>query len=295
MKTKILILGATGIFGNGLFYELSKYPNLDVYGTTRANEGQTYLEPKLAAKTIGLVDVENTESLMRVFEKVGPDTVINCIGLVKHLITGDNIDQAIILDALLPHRLVNLCKLAKARLIHFSTDCVFSGQKGNYVESDTTDAKDIYGLTKALGEVKDDKNLTIRTSTIGHSFENDLQLIDWFLAQPGKIKGYQKVIYSGVPTVEMGRILAEYVIPNKSLKGLYQVSADPISKYDLLQLVAKFYGKKIAIEPCEDNPSDRSLDSSRFRKAAKYSPPTWPVLIKKMFKYYQSNKNFIQY
>ncbi len=294
-KIKILILGSTGIFGNGLFTDLSKYKDFDVHGTAKGEDAKKYFEIKSLEKIVNYVDVENTDSLARIFNQLKPDVVINCIGLVKHLINENNIQKAISLNALLPHRLAELCQLSGSRLIHFSTDCVFSGNKGFYTEKDLSDADDIYGKTKALGEIHSDQALTIRTSIIGHSFENDLQLTDWFLAQEGKIKGFRKVIYSGVPTVEMARIIAEYVIPNKKLKGLYQVSAEPISKFDLLKLIAKVYGKKVEIKEDIETVNDRSLDSSRFRKATGYLPPTWPILIKKMHQYYLKNKNFIQF
>lgn len=294
-KNKILILGATGVFGNGLFTELSKYKNFEVFGTTKGEDANKYFDAKSLEKIIGYVDVENTDNLVKLLDQIKPDVVLNCVGLVKQLIKEGDTAKAVSLNSLLPHRLASLCKLSGARLIHFSTDCVFSGKKGNYKESDVSDAEDIYGKTKFLGETHTGEALTIRTSVIGHSFENDLQLVDWFLAQKGKIKGFSKVIYSGLPTVEMARVLAEYVIPDKRLKGLYQVSSDPISKYDLLKLIAKVYGKKIAIETDNDMVSDRSLDSTRFRKATHYAPPAWPILIKKMHEYYKKNKNFIRF
>jgi len=293
---KILILGATGEFGNGIFQTLFKYKDFEVYGTTKNDEAIKYFEPKMADKIFNFVQIENESRLIEIFNQIEPDVVVNCVGLIKQVMGENDSAKAIFMNALFPHRLASLCKLAGARLIHFSTDCVFNGQKGNYKETDTSDADDIYGKTKFLGEIHNQSHVvTIRTSVIGHSYDNNLQLVDWFLDQKKEVKGFTKVIYSGFPTVEMGRILAEYVISNIKLKGLYQVSSGPISKYDLLKIIAQVYGKKIEIKPFESSVSDRSMDSTMFRKITGYEPPTWPVLINKMHQYYLENKNFIQF
>jgi dTDP-4-dehydrorhamnose reductase len=291
---KILIIGASGMLGNALFSELSK--TYEVYGTVRSIEEKKFFSVKEAERIIPFIDIENTDSMARAFIKVKPDVVLNAVGLIKQNPTISDTRTAIYMNAMFPHILADLCKLSGARMIHFSTDCVFSGTKGSiYKENDFSDAEDIYGKTKFLGEVAYDHCVTMRTSIIGHGLEAHASLADWFLAQSGEIQGYTKVIYSGLPTVEIARIIGEYIIPNKRLKGLYQVSAEPIPKYELLQLIAKIYGKKIIITPVDKPANDRSLDSNRFRKYAKYTPPSWPILIKKMYQNYQKNKNFIQY
>jgi dTDP-4-dehydrorhamnose reductase len=291
--TKILVIGVTGMLGNALFSELAKYPNIETYGTARSFKN--YLPKELAEKVITGVDIDNFDSLVRVFDRVKPDVVLNCVGLIKQLPSAEDTELAIKMNALFPHQLARLAAASGSRLIHFSTDCVFDGENGPYKESDPSDAKDIYGKTKFLGELHYDHCLTIRTSIIGHGFESHVSLIDWFLSQNGTTKGYTKVIYSGFPTVEIARIIAQYVLPNSKLRGLYQVSSDPISKYDLLKIVAKVYGKKIKLEPYPDVVSDRSLDSTRFRQDTGYTPPSWEELAKKMFAYYQENPNFIKY
>jgi len=295
VKKTILVLGATGEFGNGIFQSLLKYKDFEVFGTAKNDEASLYFDSKVAAKVFNFVQIENEPKLIEIFNQIKPDVVINCVGLIKQVMGEFDAPKAIFMNALFPHKLASLCGLMGARLIHFSTDCVFSGKKGNYKEIDASDAEDVYGKTKYLGEISNLPHvITIRTSIIGHSYDNHLQLVDWFLAQKDKTKGYTKVIYSGLPTVEMGRILAEYIIPNHRVKGLYQVSSDPISKYDLLKLIAKEYGKKIEIEPYESAVSDRSLDSTKFRKISGYMPPTWSVLVKKMHQYYKKDKKFIQ-
>jgi dTDP-4-dehydrorhamnose reductase len=189
------------------------------------------------------------------------------------------------INSILPHRLANLCELAEARLIHISTDCVFSGEKGGYVEKDFSDAKDLYGRSKYLGEVDYPNSITLRTSIIGHELNSSKSLINWFLSQEGSVKGYKNAIFSGLPTNEMAKVIRDYVIPNPSLKGLYQVSADPISKFDLLQLVSDVYGKIIQIIPDDLVKIDRSLNSEKFCKATGFKPKPWPQLIKEMYEF----------
>jgi dTDP-4-dehydrorhamnose reductase len=190
--------------------------------------------------------------------------------------------QAIPINSLLPHRLAQLCAIAGSRLLHVSTDCVFSGSKGMYKESEASDAHDLYGQSKYLGEVDYSHAVTLRTSIIGREFTSAHGLIDWFLSQQGSVRGYTKAIFSGLPTVELARVMHDFVLPNPGLRGLYHVSAEPIDKYTLLQQVAQAYGKAIQIQPDERVAIDRSLDSTRFRAATGYAPPPWPELIVRM-------------
>ena len=167
-------------------------------------------------------------------------------------------------------------------MIHIGTDCVFSGEKGDYLESDLPDATDLYGRTKLLGEVDSPRCVTLRTSIIGHELSGRHGLIEWFLAQEGSVRGFARAVFSGLPTVELAGIVADRVIPDDRLTGLYHVSTAPISKYELLRLVMERYGKRIRIERDEAPVCDRSLDSSRFRKATGYQPPPWPVMVSRM-------------
>lgn len=168
-------------------------------------------------------------------------------------------------------------------MIHISTDCVFSGTKGNYTESDVSDATDLYGRTKYLGEVEYPHCVTLRTSIIGHELRTDLSLVDWFLNQTGTVKGFTKAIYTGFPTVEMERIITNHVIPNEDLRGTYHVSSAPISKYDLLSLVKSVYRKQIDIEKFDNFVLDRSLDSSKFQLVTGYKPPSWDTMVEDMY------------
>jgi dTDP-4-dehydrorhamnose reductase len=226
--------------------------------------------------------VENFDSVVSLFAKVRPEVVINCIGLVKQLSEADDPLVALPINALLPHRLARLCAASGARLIHLSTDCVFSGSKGMYLETDISDAKDLYGRSKYLGEVDYTNAITLRTSIIGHELDGARSLIGWFLSQNGRVKGYRRAVFSGLPTVVVARVIRDYVIPRPDLHGLFHLSAEPINKYDLLKLVAQTYGKQIDIEPDEQLVIDRSLDSSRFRNETGFQPAPWPELIRDM-------------
>lgn len=290
---KILVLGATGMLGNAIFTELTK-AGFDVYGTARKMNPE-FFSTDLVSKIITGIDIEDLPSLTATINDLKPDVVMNCVGLIKQSPSASNTAMAIYMNALFPHKLASICEQAGARMIHFSTDCVFSGKKGNYTEEDFSDADDVYGRTKYLGEVAYPHCFTMRTSIIGHGLEANASLIDWFLAQNGEVTGYDKVIFSGFPTVEIARILIEYILPNPELCGLYHVSADPISKYDLLKLVAKVYGKKVNLIPSDNEISDKSLNSERFRDISGYTPPSWDALIEKMYEYYKSNGNFIKY
>jgi dTDP-4-dehydrorhamnose reductase len=279
---KVLLLGANGMLGSGLKCYLSVQKGIKVFGTVRTAEMSQCLPPERCVQIIGAVDVCDDMRLCEVFTEVRPDVVVNCIGVVKQLADAEDPHTAISINSLLPHRLAHFCEATGARLIHFSTDCVFSGVRGRYVESDVPDAADMYGRSKLLGEVDYPNALTLRTSLIGHELNSSRSLVDWFLSQGGSVKGYQRAIFSGLPTVEIARVIHEYVLPNPALRGVYHLSVDPISKFDLLSLVAKVYKKNIEIIPDDSVVIDRSLDSTRFRETTGFKPKPWPQLIQEM-------------
>lgn len=282
IKKKVLIFGSSGMLGHTLFHELSKSPFLDVHGTIRGQgKSKNVLEK---------IDAYDFNSIKNAFEKIKPDIVINCIGLIKQLPESNDPEKAIYMNSLFPHRLAKVCKDFNSRMIHFSTDCVFSGKKGNYKEGDFSDADDLYGKTKFLGEVNYPNTITMRTSIIGHEINTKFGLVEWFLSQEDSVKGYKKAIFSGFPTIEIARIIDKYIIPNASLTGLYHVSAEPISKHDLLKLISDIYKKKVKIVSDSDIICDRSLDSSKFREETGYLPPSWDNLIKNMFLSYKDFK-----
>lgn len=283
INKRILIIGASGMLGNAVFRLFSHSPGYDVFGSVRSAAARRLLPFNFQENVITGVYAENIDSLIHLFSVVRPDVVINCIGLVKQIIDSEDPLITIPINALLPHQLARLCKVSHARLVHLSTDCVFSGTKGGmYTESDTTDATDLYGRSKNIGEVDYPHAITLRTSIIGHELEGARSLVDWFLSQEGSVKGFKRAIFSGLPTVEVARAIRDYVIPNPEIHGLYHLSASPINKFELLGLVAKIYGKSIKILPDETLVIDRSLDSTRFRHATGFVAKPWPELISLM-------------
>lgn len=283
---KIAVLGATGMLGNTVLRYFSHVPGYEVHGTVRNWSSVNELQRRVpSAHFLAGVDVESLDSLTRMFATVQPDLVINCVGIVKQLADANDPLIALPINALLPHRLARLAQVAGARLVHMSTDCVYSGSKGNYVEADLPDAYDLYGRSKLLGEVDYPNAITLRTSIIGHELAGNRSLIDWFLSQTGEVQGYTNAIFSGLPTVEIARIIHDHVIPNDHLHGLYHVSAAPINKFDLLSLVAKEYEKEIVIRAKDDFVIDRSLNSDRFRAATGFEPEPWSELIHRMHEF----------
>lgn len=282
---KILILGASGMLGNAMIRVLSEKSDWQVHGTVRAESSKKLFRPEIAKRLLSGIDVEHQDSLLQAFIRTRPDVVVNCIGLIKQLEVAEDPFQAISINSLLPHRLARLCELSSARLVHIGTDCVFAGDRGGYRESEPSDADDLYGRSKFLGEVAYSHAITLRTSIIGHELQSAHGLVDWFLAQQERCNGFTKAIFSGLPTVALAQIIRDIVIPRPDLHGVYHVAAQPISKFDLLRLIAKVYGKQIEIIPSDRLVIDRSLNAERFRDATGYVSENWPKLIELMHTY----------
>ena len=280
-RQKILVLAASGMLGNAVYRTFATSPGYDVVGSVRS-ASKIVLPDGARGELLAGVDVEQVDSLVAAFEKVRPDVVINCIGLVKQLAAANDPLVTLPINAMLPHRLARLAALVDARLIHVSTDCVFTGNKGDYLESDAPDAQDLYGRSKLLGEVDYPNAITLRTSIIGTELGSAHGLVGWFLAQSGTVRGFTKAVFSGLPTAVLAQVMRDHVIPNRDLRGVWHVSAESIAKFDLLQLVADEYGKNIKIAPDDQLVIDRSLNSSRFRQATGWIPPSWPHLIAQM-------------
>lgn len=282
---KVLVLGASGMLGSTVMRVLSENSTWEVFGTVRSASAIRLFAPKIAEHLIPGCDVENQDALVDVLNKVKPTVVINCIGLIKQLADADNPLQALPINSLLPHRLAGLCELSGARLIHISTDCVFKGDRGGYTENDISDATDLYGKSKFLGEVYFPHTVTLRTSIIGHELQSAHGLIEWFLAQESRCSGYSRSIFSGLPTVALAQFIRDVIIPQPDLSGLYHVAAKPISKYDLLRLVANIYGKSIEIVQDDELVIDRSLNADKLHAETGYVSADWPVLIELMRSY----------
>lgn len=279
---KILVLGATGMLGNAVFRHFRGQPGFDTHATVRSGAARRHFAATDAERLHTGVDALDFDSVVSVFAEVRPDVVVNAIGVIKQLASANDPLHAIPINSLFPHRLARLCDVAGARLIHVSTDCVFSGSRGGYRESDQPDAYDLYGRSKLMGEVDYPHAITLRTSIIGHELGSAHALVDWFLSQTGRVKGFTKAVFSGVPTIELARIIQHAVLPRPELHGLYHVAAAPISKYDLLSLVARAYDKSIGMDADDKLVIDRSLVADRFNTATGYHPAGWPALISDM-------------
>ena len=275
---RILILGGSGMLGHRLYnhftdrYEtrvtlrrkISDYKDFNMFSDLNSYAG---------------IDVRSIHQLQDVFDDFRPEVVVNAVGIIKQLPSAQENIPSIEINALFPHQLAIICQKIKTRLIHISTDCVFSGEKGNYREEDTADAQDLYGRTKFLGEVGDYGCLTLRTSMIGKELMRKKSLLEWFLSQKGSVKGFKNAIFSGFITQELCRIIEMVVTKYPAASGIYHVSSEPISKYDLLCMLKERLGLQNTIVPDESFVCDRSLDSSIFRREFKYNPPTWDQMI----------------
>ena len=281
----ILVLGASGMLGNAVLKFFAASKDYAVKGAVRSKSTVQLFPKNVRNLILSGLDIDDNDGLRRLIDETESEVVINCIGLVKQLSDSSDPLVALPINSLLPHKLAQICNDSNARLIHISTDCVFSGSRGFYSEDDTPDSLDLYGVSKRLGEIDYPNSITLRTSIIGHELNGNRSLIDWFLLQEGNIEGYTKAIFSGLPTNEMAKIIHDYVIPNNNLSGIYNISAEPISKYELLSLVAKIYGKSIKITKNDDFKIDRSLDSSRFRRLSGFNPLTWPELVTSMYEF----------
>jgi dTDP-4-dehydrorhamnose reductase len=280
---RILILGATGMLGHKMMQVLSK--KYSVIGTVRAADTSGFAgHPVFAGMDImEHVDAGDIGSVERAIGHTNPDVVINCIGIVKQLPAANDPLPSIAINALFPHELAKICRKNETRLVHISTDCVFSGLKGNYSETDPSDATDLYGRTKYLGEVDYPGCLTLRTSIIGRELNTAHGLMEWFMSQEGKIvPGYKKAIFSGVTTQALSEIAGQVIDDYPALHGVRQVASEPISKFDLLHLMKDTYQLPITIEPEEHVVCDRSLNPEKFRTETDILVPSWKSMLEQM-------------
>jgi dTDP-4-dehydrorhamnose reductase len=270
------------MLGHTAYRLLCAEPGIEAFATARSEAVRGYLQPALQAGLVTGVDVLDTDSLLTALSRVRPDVVVNCVGLVKQLGSANDPLAALPLNALFPHRLARASSLLGARLVHISTDCVFRGDRGGYTEDSTPDASDLYGRSKLLGEVDEPHAITLRTSIIGRELGTRHGLVEWFLGEHRGVRGFTRAVFSGLTTDELTRVMIRHVLPNPHLRGMWHVSAQAITKHDLLLLLRDVYGCNTAIEPDASIELDRSLDSTRFRSATGYTPPSWPTMIEAM-------------
>jgi dTDP-4-dehydrorhamnose reductase len=279
---RAIVLGAAGMLGHKLLQRLRA--DHEIAGTLREPAADANLLRILSStKLYREVHADDLSSIERAIDDWGAKVVLNCIGIIKQVKAASDPITSIVINSLFPHQLAQLTASRGAKLIHFSTDCVFSGHRGNYAEDDVPDPIDLYGRSKLLGEVAGRGMLTLRTSIVGRELRGHFGLIDWFLSQRGsRIKGYTRALYNGLTTTAAADLVARLIRDHPDVEGLWHVSAGPISKFDLLQIVKRVYQLDIDITPDEDFVCDRRLDSTRFRERTGWRPPSWEDMIANM-------------
>lgn len=279
--SRILVLGATGMLGHESVRVLS--PDFEVWAACRDPRGL----PDLGipdTRLLGGLDASSAGSAQTLIDRVRPHLVINAAGIVKQREEAHAAVPSIAVNSLWPHVVAEACAAIGARLVHVSTDCVFSGSRGNYVEADVPDAFDLYGRSKLLGEVIDRSNaVTLRTSIIGWQLGKPTGLVGWFAAnRHARLNGYTRAIFSGLTTRALTEVMRDVVLPDATLSGLWHVSAAPIDKHTLLVELARHLGWDIDITPVDAPEIDRSLDSSRFRSRTGWTPPSWDQMLERL-------------
>jgi dTDP-4-dehydrorhamnose reductase len=272
----MLVLGGTGMFGHVLYRECTR--RFDTHATIRSEHPSGTAARALdAGRTLGGVRVEDAASLERALDRTAPDVVVNCIGVVKQRDVRPA--EMIHVNALFPHELAEACGERGIRLIHISTDCVFSGERGAYTEDETPDAEDLYGRSKLLGEPRGAGVLTVRTSMIGRELESSHGLLEWLLSRSGEVRGFTAARFTGPTTPVLAKAIADLVELHPGLEGTWHLGADPISKYDLLILLRDAYQLDVEVLADDSVRVDRTLDSSRFRAATGWAAPAWPEMV----------------
>jgi dTDP-4-dehydrorhamnose reductase len=279
---RVLVIGGSGMLGHKLVQIWQD--RFDLWSTLRG-PFEKYEKYRIFDKkrTFEGVDAENFETVENVIRKVRPRVIFNAVGIIKQLPTSKDVIKTLTINSIFPHRLAETAEKTGARLINISTDCVFDGKKGNYIEEDISNATDVYGKSKNLGEVSGENCLTLRTSIIGRELFSSHSLVEWFLSNRGKkVRGFVNAIYTGFPTIVLADIIAGLIENHEGLSGLYHVSAEPINKFELLKLINEAYQAGVEIEPETEFAMDRSLDSTTFRQATGFRPEGWREMIKKM-------------
>jgi dTDP-4-dehydrorhamnose reductase len=276
---KFLVLGASGMAGH----------TISMYLLERGHEVLGFDRTKVTHCPSLEGDVRNTELVKEIISEGNYDSVINCIGILNQFAESKK-ELAVFLNAYLPHYLADITKDIPTQIIHMSTDCVFSGKKGRYTEADIRDGETFYDRTKALGELEDDKNITMRNSIIGPDINlNGIGLFNWFMKQSGPIKGYTKAMWTGLTTLELAKAMEQAA--KEKAHGLYNmVYKEPISKYDLLCLFNKYCrSSKLTITPFDDFVVDKSLVKTRFE--FDYQIPDYEKMVSEMADWVKAHKH----
>ena len=269
------------------FNSSSKYR---VFGTLRNKREKRFFKTIHHQNITIFDDIENVENIIDLFNKIRPNVVINCIGVIKQNKEIFDPSETIKVNSLFPHKLNSVCLNYNSRLIQISTDCVFLGSKGNYKEDDIPDCVDLYGRSKLLGEINYSQNVTtLRTSIIGNELKGNLSLLDWFLSQKKTVKGYKNAIFSGFTTLEICKIIKKIIIPNPQLCGIYHLASEPINKFLLLSIVKDVFKKRILITPDYEISINRSLNADKFFSQTNYLAPSWSQMINEFYDYNKSH------
>ena len=287
MNKKVLILGANGLIGNGLTrYFATKNINLTAVVRSKIKKFQKKIN---FAYCNNLNSIRSLNSISKIISQDKPDFVINCIGVTKHYKNKNNK----ILNIELPKALIRLKKKNKFNFIHITTDCVFNGLKGNYTENSNTNANDLYGLSKLTADkflLKSKKCIILRTSTIGSEIKTRNGLFEWFLSNKKNCIGFKNAYFSGLTTLELSKIIYNFIIKKKKLKeDIYNLSGPKINKFLLLNLIKEIYNKEILIKPDYKFKIDRSLNSNKFVKISKYKKKSWKKMILEYKKFNENN------
>lgn len=278
----LLVFGATGMLGSAMYNHIAMGDDFNVVGTYRNRRIAYGLLQNASSKLVQCELDPGALHATALIKEIKPTVVINCIGVIKQRSEASEVLATVPINTVLPHQLHSACERIGAKFIHYSTDCVFSGAKGNYTEGDTPDAVDVYGLSKYLGEVVGTGALTLRTSIIGHELSSSRSLLNWFLSQEGQVKGFTNAYFSGLPTNEVARITMEIIKCHPSLSGLYHLASQKISKHDILTHINTVYGKNLDIVTDGNLKIDRSLNADRLRTQIGYKPRSWGGLITEM-------------
>lgn len=288
---RILVLGSGGMIGSAMFRVLGTYHEYKVWGSIRNKNCIEMFSINEIKNIIFVEDLLKTYNINKILNEIKPQIVINCVGLTKHQPGSNDPRISLPINALFPHELADLCSLIGARVIHISTDCVFSGLDGPYSEEAQLDAMDMYGKSKYLGELNRENTITLRTSTVGHEFITKHGLLEWFLSQKKICKGYANAVFSGLTNIEFAKVVAEYVIPKEDMTGIYHVGGEKINKFDLLKLFAAVYEKNIDITRDDSFVINRSLISDKFKNLTGYKVSKWEDMVKDM----RNHKTLNQY
>jgi dTDP-4-dehydrorhamnose reductase len=275
--TRVLVLGGTGMLGHRVARAFAGAH--EVHATARDLAVATRAQLPAALHKL---DVLDSDALVGVLEQVAPAVVVNCVGIVKQLDAAKQAIPSIRINALFPHELAQMCSRRDIRLVHVSTDCVFSGDlpfPQAYREDDTSDARDLYGRTKFLGEVGAPA-ITLRTSIVGPELQHANGLLEWLRRQgDAEVQGFRNAWFSGLTTDTLADVIRDVVESHPGLAGVFHVSADPVNKHDLLLALKDALALPTTIRGVDTPTINRVLDSSRFRDATAIQIPTWAEML----------------